>query len=76
MNSMAWTGAVSMALSLAGVVLAWIALQSIRWDVFVKNIKAPSFQLLLVLLALVLGHGFARFVMDYVQWSSLLRYLF
>jgi len=75
-NSMAWTGAVSMALSLAGVVLAWIALQSIRWDVFVKNIKAPSFQLLLVLLALVLGHGFARFVMDYVQWSSLLRYLF
>jgi len=73
---MAWTGALSMALSLVGVLLAWVALQSIRWDVFVKDVKAPSFQLLLVLLCLVLGHGFARFVMDYVQWSSLLRYFF
>ena len=76
MSPMAWTGAASMALSLAGVLLAWIALQSVRWDLFVKNVKAPSFQLLLVLLSLVLGHGFARFVMDYVQWSSLLRYFF
>ena len=76
MSPMAWTGAASMALSLAGVLLAWIALQSVRWDLFVKNVKAPSFQLLLVLLSLVLGHGFARFVMDYVHWSSLLRYFF
>ena len=75
-SPMAWTGAVSMVLSLVGVVLAWVALQSIRWDVFVKDVKSPAFQLLLVLLSLVLGHGFARFVMDYIQWSSLLRYFF
>ena len=76
MNAMAWTGVISMTLSLVGVLVARTALQSVRWGVFVKNTKAPSFQLLLVLLSLVLGHGFARFVMDYVQWSSLLRYFF
>lgn len=75
-NAMAWTGVLSMALSLVGVLMAWVALQSIRWDLFVKDVKAPAFQWLLVLLSLVLGHGVARFVMDYIQWSSLLRLFF
>ncbi len=75
-NQVAWAGFVSMVLSLAGVLLAWFALQSIRWDLFVKDVKGPSFQLLLLMLALVLGHAFARFVMDYLNWSSLLRHFF
>jgi len=75
-NQVAWAGLLSMVVSLVGILLAWYALQAIRWDLFVKNVKDRSFQLLLVLLSLTLGHAFARFVMDYLNWSTLLRYLF
>lgn len=74
--SMGVTGLVNIVVSLALIALSWWALQSFRFDLFVKDHKSSQAKLLQILLSLALGHGVARFFMDYLGWSSMLRYLF
>lgn len=73
---LAYSGLLNILLSLIGIMLTWYALQSIQWNALVKNPRSRSFQLLLILLSLTIGHGFARFVMDYLSWASMLGQFF
>ncbi len=56
--------------------LAWWALQSFRFDLFVKNPKSKQAAALKVICALALGYLIARFFLDYFQAVQLLPYLF
>jgi len=70
------SGVVSMIVSLLCVVLSWWALQNLKLDLFIRYPKSPQGRLLHLLLAIVLGHFVAGFILDYLNWSGQIRYMF
>ncbi|WP_134702572.1 DUF1146 family protein [Ammoniphilus sp. YIM 78166] len=73
---MGTTGLINIVLSLAFITLSWWAIQSFRFDLFVKDYKSPQVKVLQMFVAISLGHGVARFFMDYLGWSMMLKQLF
>ncbi|MDP4096087.1 DUF1146 family protein [Paenibacillus sp. P96] len=69
-------GMVSMMVSLVCIGLAWWALQSVKFDLWIRNPKGPQGRLLHLFLAVVLGRFVAVFLLDYISWSQMLRYMF
>lgn len=70
------SGLVSIVVSLVCITLAWWALQNLKLDLFIRNPRSPQARLLHVLLAVVLGHFVAKFLLDYIIWSQMIRYMF
>lgn len=70
------TAVINIVLTLFGIAISWWALQCVRWDVFLANPKGAKAKTLLIILAVVLGHGIARFLSDYAGWSQMLSQLF
>lgn len=66
------TGVVNIVITVLCIWLAWWALQTFRFDVFMRDPKGARAKMLMVLISIVLGHAVARFVIDYLQWSMLL----
>lgn len=55
--------------------IAWWALQVFRFDVFIRNPKGTQGKLLQVLFSVALGYQIARFFIDYLNWSLLLKWI-
>lgn len=70
------TGLLSILVALVCMALAWWALQQFRFDLFLKQPKSPAAKMLQVLLAIALGYQVARFVLDYFNWSNMLKGMF
>lgn len=68
-------GLFGMAVNLLGIYLAWVVLQELKLEAFLKQPKSPRAAMLQVLLAIVLGHAFADFILDYWDWARALRFL-
>lgn len=69
-------GLVSIIVSLFCIWLSWWALQNLKLDLVIRNPKGAQGRLLHVLLAVVLGHFVAGFLLDYLTWSQMLRFMF
>lgn len=54
---------------------AWWALQNFRLDVFLKQPRGPQARLLMILLATALGYTTARFIIDYLSWALLIKWI-
>lgn len=67
------SGILSMVISLGCIFLAWWALQNLKLDLIIRHPQSPQGKVLHVLLAIVLGHFVANFVLDYIGWTQLLR---
>ncbi|NBD26750.1 DUF1146 family protein [Paenibacillus glycinis] len=63
----------SIVIELFSIALAWIVIQELKWDAIVKRPRGPQARALQIVLSIVLGHGFASFVLAYWNWSSLLK---
>lgn len=74
--SMGMTGLVSITVVLVCIGLSWWALQQFRFDLFVKQPRSAPAKMLQVLLSVALGYQIARFVLDYYNWSTLLKGMF
>lgn len=70
------SGLVSIIVSLLCVVLSWWALQNLKLDLVIRYPKSPQGRLLHLLLAIVLGHFVAGFLLDYLSWSGQIRNMF
>lgn len=67
------TGLFSIIVILLSIMLMWTLLQEVKWETFFKyprNAKARLFQ---VVLAVVLGHLFADFILEYWGFTTMLR---
>lgn len=62
-------------LYLVMIVLAWYALGSVRWDVFVRDYKGRQASLLRVILSIVLGYLVGEFFRSYLEATQLLQHL-
>jgi uncharacterized integral membrane protein (TIGR02327 family) len=56
--------------------LSWWGLQQFRFDLFLKRPKSPASIILQIFLSIALGSEVARFIIDYFNWSSLLKGMF
>jgi uncharacterized integral membrane protein (TIGR02327 family) len=65
----------SVAVMLLSVYLAWVVLQELKLDVFLKQPKGRRAVMLRLMLAVALGYQFSRFILDYWDWSMSLRLL-
>lgn len=75
-SAIATSGLVSMIVSLLCVALSWWALQNLKLDLVIRYPKSPQGRLLHLLLAIVLGHFVAGFLLDYLGWSGQIRNMF
>jgi uncharacterized integral membrane protein (TIGR02327 family) len=73
--SMGMRGLLSAAVMLFSVYLAWVVLQELKLDVFLKQPKGRRAVMLRLMLAVAIGYLFSRFILDYWEWSSSLRLL-
>lgn len=69
-------GIFNIVLTVVCIWLAWRALQALKLDAFLKNPRSGQARGLLLLAAVVLGHSLARFILDYLAWSTQIRLLF
>ncbi|MEK4004015.1 DUF1146 family protein [Paenibacillus sp. FSL H3-0333] len=67
---------ISMVISLICVALSWWSLQNLKLDLIIRYPKSPQGRLLHLLLAIVLGHFVAGFLLDYLGWSGLIGRMF
>lgn len=63
-------------LVLLAIGLSWWALQQFRFDLFLKNPKGPQAKVLQIFLSIVIGYEVAKFLIDYFNWSALLKAMF
>ncbi|MNH42444.1 hypothetical protein D3C79_1041430 [compost metagenome] len=75
-SAVSTSGLVSMIVSLLCVALSWWALQNLKLDLVIRYPKSPQGRLLHLLLAIVLGHFVAGFLLDYLSWSGQIRNMF
>ncbi|WP_246070752.1 DUF1146 family protein [Paenibacillus kobensis] len=71
--SYAFNGLLSIVVVLLSIILAWMALQELKLESFLKHPRGPKARMLLVVLAVVIGHSFASFILDYFEWTRMLR---
>ncbi|MGB8956981.1 MAG: DUF1146 domain-containing protein [Tumebacillaceae bacterium] len=71
-----WTALFSLFILLVSVLIAWYALQVVRWDVFLKDAKSRPAAVLRLLIAVALGYQLAKFVNEYLMASLLIKGIF
>lgn len=74
--SVGMNGLLAILVSLACIVLSWWALQNLKLDLFIRHPKGPQGKLLHLLLAVVLGRFVAAFILEYLGYTQMLRYMF
>lgn len=67
-------GLIAIAITLLSIIFAWYVVQELKLEAFVKRPRSPQARMLQVLLAVVLGHGFSSFLLDYLEWFDKLRW--
>ncbi|MDT0124434.1 DUF1146 family protein [Paenibacillus sp. RRE4] len=67
---------ISIFVSLICIAITWWSLQNLKLDLVIRQPKGPQGRLLHLLLAIILGHAVAGFVIDYLSWTQMLRNLF
>jgi uncharacterized integral membrane protein (TIGR02327 family) len=55
--------------------VAWWVLQGFRIDIFMRNPGGTQTKVLLIMLSVIIGHLLASFIIDYLQWSLLIKRL-
>jgi uncharacterized integral membrane protein (TIGR02327 family) len=75
-TSLGVTALVNIILSLVSIAFSWWALTNLRLDVFMRQPKSVKANALMILLSVVLGHGLASFLIDYMGWSRLISQMF
>lgn len=70
------SGLTNLILSLACIAFCWWVLMGVRIDQVVRQGKIWHARMLMIVLSIVLGHGVATFLIDYLQWSRMVGQLF
>ncbi|MFD0714920.1 DUF1146 family protein [Paenibacillus sp. GCM10027626] len=68
-------GLLRIIVELFSILAAWIVIQDVRFDVFLRQPRGVKARILQVMIAVIIGHLFANFLFSYWQWSSALKFL-
>ncbi|WP_232735681.1 DUF1146 family protein [Alteribacter populi] len=67
---------VSIFVNLVVLVTVWWSLQTFKWDLFVNDADGPKAKALVILVAVAITHLVSSFLLNYFNWSTMLRHLF
>lgn len=76
MISIGFFSIISMLSHVLFIYITWIAMQSINFDYIVRKNKEKEARVLIIFLTIVIGTGVSNFVLNILQWSQDLIYLF
>lgn len=76
MISIGFVSIISMLSHVLFIYITWIAMQSINFDYIVRKNKEKEARVLIIFLTIVIGTGVSNFVLNILQWSQDLIYLF
>lgn len=65
-------GLFSIVVVLLCIILCWVVLQELKLESLMRHPRGPKARMLLVVLAVVLGHSLASFVLDYYNWTKMM----
>lgn len=68
-------GLLQLAVYLLAIAIAWYALGSVRWDLFLRDYRGGPARMLRLILAIALGFVVGQFFLQYLSASLLLKYL-
>lgn len=60
---------------LAAILLTWWAMQAFRFDIFLREPRSFRARMLQLIIAVVIGYNLAKFLMDYMHFASLMRWI-
>lgn len=69
-TAMGLKGLLNIAAVLVFIGVSWWALQELKLESFLKRPKSAQAKLLQILLSVALGYQVARFIIDYLEWST------
>ncbi|QJC53814.1 DUF1146 domain-containing protein [Paenibacillus albicereus] len=72
-SSIGLVGLFSIVITICSILLAWYLLQELKLDHWFKHPRSPRARVLIAVLAVILGHLFARFILDYWSWTNVLK---
>ncbi len=71
--SAGWTGLFSVVLVLLSIIFVWMLLQEVKWETFFKFPRSAKAKLFQVVIAVVLGNLFAQFILQYWDYTVMLK---
>ncbi|CAG7634289.1 hypothetical protein PAESOLCIP111_03552 [Paenibacillus solanacearum] len=74
--SMGMSGLLNIVIVLVFIGFSWWVLQELKLDALFKRPRSAQAKLLQVFLSVALGYQLARFVIDYLSWSTWLKGMF
>jgi uncharacterized integral membrane protein (TIGR02327 family) len=63
----------NIAAALFFIIVAWWALQALKFEKLVRNPRSPQAKVLQIILSIALGSLIATFFTDYLTWFTLLQ---
>ncbi|MDG5787294.1 DUF1146 family protein [Evansella sp. AB-P1] len=76
LESLGQQGLFNIIINLMVLTIVWWSVQSFKIDLFVKNPHGPKAKALLVLITIAITHLVTSFLLNYLNWSLMLRHLF
>ncbi|MFX3634085.1 MAG: DUF1146 family protein [Candidatus Pristimantibacillus sp.] len=70
----AMAGLFPIIVTLLSIILVWFIMQEIKWEIFFKFPRSAKSRMFQVVISVVIGHSFASFIIDYWNWSTMLKY--
>jgi len=76
MISIGYMAVISMISHVLFIYITWVAVQSINVEFFIQKGKVREARLLMILITIAIGVTVSNFVLDLLNWSQDLLYLF
>ncbi|RYG71312.1 DUF1146 domain-containing protein [Lentibacillus lipolyticus] len=58
------------------IYITWRIVTTINFDPLIRKGREAEARILIIFIAIVIGTGVSRFILDFIQWSQDLLYLF
>lgn len=73
-STVALNGLMSIIVVLLSITFAWTVMRQLRLEALFRRPRPGSVIMLQVLLSVVLGHAFGKFILNYVEWAMMLKW--
>lgn len=76
MISIGYLSIISMVSHVIFIYITWMAMQSINVEYFIQKNRVTEARILMIFITIAIGTTVSNFVLDIIQWSQDLIYLF
>ncbi|WP_169084524.1 DUF1146 domain-containing protein [Paenibacillus sp. PL91] len=67
------TGLFSIVIVILSIIFVWFVLQEVKWETFFRFPRSPKARLFQVIVAIIMGHLLAKFILEYWGYTVLLK---